>query len=89
MLQQAGPIGKVGPNGEFAPFTATERADIDSRPANYLQRVQGAIAGIESRGAATDPKSGYNDWKHILATLRANQGSVSGVDISACLAASL
>jgi len=82
MLQQAGPIGKVGPNGEFAPFT-TERADIDSRPANYLQRVQGAIAGIESRGAATDPKSGYNDWKHILATLRANQGSVSGVDISA------
>jgi hypothetical protein len=83
MLQQAGPIGKVGPNGEFIPFTATERADIDSRPVNYPQLVQRAIAGIESRGEATDPKSGYNDWKHILATLRANQGSVSGVDVSA------
>jgi hypothetical protein len=83
MLQQAGPIGKVGPNGEFVPFTAAERADIDSRPVNYLDLVQGAIAGIESQGGATDPKSGYNDWKHILATLRANQGSVSGVDISA------
>jgi hypothetical protein len=83
MLQQAGPVGKVGPNGEFVPFTAAERADIDGRPVNYLDIVQGAIAGIESRGEATDPKSGYNDWKHILATLRANHGSVSGVDISA------
>jgi hypothetical protein len=46
-------------------------------------RLPVAIAGIESRGAATDPKSGYNDWKHILATPRASQGSVSGVDISA------
>jgi hypothetical protein len=83
MLQQAGPIGKVGPNGEFVPFTAAERADIDSRPVNYLHLLQGAIAGIESRGEATDPRSGCNDWKHILAALRANQGSVSGVDISA------
>ena len=83
MLQLAGPIGKVGPNGEFVPFTAAERADIDSRPVNYLNLAQGAIAGIESRGQATDPKSGYSDWKHILATLRANQGAVSGVDISA------
>jgi hypothetical protein len=83
MLQQAGPIGKVGPNGAFVPFTAAERADIDRSPVNYLDVVQGAIAGIESRGGATDPKSGYNDWQHILATLRANQGSVSGVDISA------
>jgi hypothetical protein len=83
MLQQAGPIGKVAPNGEFVPFTAAERADIDSRPVNYLDIVQGAIAGIESRGEAADSKSDYSNWKHILATLRANQGSVSGVDINA------
>ena len=82
-LQHAGPIGKVGPNGELVPFTAAERAEIDSRPVNYQDLVQGAIAGIESRGGASDPKSGYNDWKHILAVLNANQGSVSGVDISA------
>lgn len=83
MLQMAGPLGKVGPNGEFVPFTDAERAQIDSQPVNYLDLVQGALAGIESRGQTADPTSGYSDWQQILAALQSNQGGVSGVDIRA------
>lgn len=83
MLQMAGPLGKVGPNGEFVPFTAAEREAVGNQPMNYIQTAQDAIAGIESRGEATNPKSGYADWKQILAVLQSRQGTPSGVDIRA------
>lgn len=83
MLQMAGPLGKVGPNGEFVLFTPAERDNIRNQPVDYLQLTQDAIAGIESRGDATDPQSGYADWKQILSALQTNQNSISGVDVQA------
>ena len=70
MLQMAGPIGKAGPNGAFIPFTAAERAAIDSAPMNHIQIARDAISGVESRGGATDPKSGYRDWLRILSVMQ-------------------
>ncbi|MEE3626790.1 hypothetical protein UCD39_22900 [Nitrospirillum sp. BR 11752] len=70
MLQMAGPIGKVGPNGEFVPFTAAERAQIDNRPVDYVDTAQQAIRGLESQGRSSDPTSGYQGWKHILLALQ-------------------
>jgi hypothetical protein len=69
MLQLAGPLGKVGPNGEFVPFTAAERAAVDAEPRDYLAIARGAIEDIERRGNANDPTSGYVNWKQILSTL--------------------
>ncbi len=83
MLQMAGPLGKVGPNGEFVPFTAAERDALGNQPMNYLQTARDAIAGIESRGEAANPKSGYADWKKILGVLQSRQATPPRVDIKA------
>lgn len=83
MLQMAGPLGKVGPKGEFVPFTDTERANIDSKPVDYIQLARDALDGIESRGGASDPMSGFTAWKGILSTLQSEQGRISGVNLSA------
>lgn len=74
MLQMAGPLGKVGPNGQFVPFTPAEQARIDSTPVNYIQLTRNAIAGIESRGEASNPTSGYRDWKFLNTLLTQQQG---------------
>ncbi|WP_204311519.1 hypothetical protein, partial [Stenotrophomonas maltophilia] len=42
MLQMAGPLGKVGPNGEFVPFTAAEREALGRQPMNYIQTAREA-----------------------------------------------
>ncbi len=83
MIQMAGPLGKAGPNGEFIPFTQAEREQIENTPTNYLNLVQGAIGGIESRHQANDPTSGYADWKHILSVLQAPQDAMPSVDVTA------
>jgi hypothetical protein len=83
MLEMAGPLGKVGANGEFVPFTAEERQRIRNLPVDYIRLAKDAIAGIESRGQAADPTSGYKDWKQILGVLRTHQGVASGIDIRA------
>ena len=70
MLQLAGPLGKVGPNGEFIPFTAAERAELDRQPVDYVSVAERAIAEIDYRHAAGDARSGYEKWKHILETLQ-------------------
>lgn len=74
MLQMAGPLGKVGPNGQFVPFTPAEQARIDNTPVNYIQLTKDAIAGIESRGEAANRTSGYRDWKHLSTVLTQQQG---------------
>ncbi len=74
MLQMAGPLGKVGANGQLVPFTPAEQARIDSTPVNYIQLTKNAMAGIESRGQVSNPTSGYRDWKHLNALLTQQQG---------------
>ena len=69
-LQNAGVLGKQGPNGEFIPLSAAEKARFDNTPVNYIQLAQGAMKYIEQTGAAADPKSGYADWQDILETLQ-------------------
>lgn len=83
VLQLAGPLGKVGPNGEFVPFSDRERARIDSKPMNYLQMTEDALAGIESRGATNDPKSGYQTWLSVRSLLQSLQGQSSVVNFTA------
>jgi hypothetical protein len=83
MLQLAGPLGKCGPSGEFIPFTSGERAQIANTPTNYIKLVQGAVEGIESRGGAADPKSGYADWKHILSVIEKTHDALPSVDAKA------
>lgn len=83
MIQMAGPIGKAGPNGEFIPLTQAERVQIDNRPNNYITLVQSALKGIESRHEASDPKSGYGEWKHILAVLEEPLQAMPSVDVKA------
>lgn len=83
VLQLSGPLGKVGPNGEFVPFTAAERQQVDNQPMNYLKTADDAISGIESRGGASDPKSGYQTWLSVRSLLQGWQGQTSAVNITA------
>lgn len=69
MLEMSGPLGKVGPAGEFVPFTDGERAVIDRQPRDHLSMVRGAIDFIEQQGRAADPTSGYANWQEILRVL--------------------
>jgi hypothetical protein len=41
----------------------------DHKPVNYIKYFQVQLAGIESRGRANDPRSGYNDVVRILNVL--------------------
>lgn len=71
MLQTAGvPIGKQGANGEFIPLSESEKASYSSKPMNYVQVSKDAIQFLEQTGHASDPKSGAEQWKGILATLQ-------------------
>lgn len=82
-LQLSGPVGKAGANGQFVPFTAAERAQIDNQPMDYMQMANDAISGIESRGEASDPKSGYQTWQSVRSLLQNWQGQASAVNITA------
>lgn len=68
-LTLVGPTGKVGPNGEFIPFTESEREVIDNTPVNYHQIASTFIARIESDGRQMDATSGYQKWKGIQEAL--------------------
>jgi tryptophanyl-tRNA synthetase len=71
MLQNAGvPIGRQGAHGEFIELSAAEKASFSHTPMNYVQLSKGAISVLEKTGYATDPKSGYEQWKGILTTLQ-------------------
>ncbi|HEU0124266.1 MAG TPA: hypothetical protein VFQ91_27290 [Bryobacteraceae bacterium] len=74
MLQMAGPIGKLGPNGQFISFTEAEQKAIDSQPMNYFRVAGDAMRFIESQGKQYDSTSGYANWQHILSVLRERQG---------------
>jgi hypothetical protein len=70
MLQNAGmPIGREGANGEFIPLSVAEKTRFSQTPTNYISIVEGAIRFIEQTGMASDPKSGYAQWKGVLAAL--------------------
>ena len=77
------PVGKMGPNGTFVPLTDAERSSYMSQPYNYIQGLQGIVDNLQQTGYASDPKSGYEGWKNMLATLQKLQGTTSGVDIAA------
>jgi hypothetical protein len=79
MIQMAGPLGKAGPNGEFIPFTESERAQIDNMPTDYPKLVKGAMEFIKK----SDPKSGYENWKQILSVLEGPQTALPKVDVNA------
>ena len=83
MIQMAGPLGKAGPNGEFIPFTETERAQIDNMPIDYPKIVKGAMAFIENRHEELDPKSGYSSWQKILSVMEGPQTALPKVDANA------
>ena len=83
MIQMAGPLGKAGPNGEFIPFTETERAQIDNMPTDYPKLVKGAMAFIENRHEELDPKSGYSSWQKILSVMEGPQTALPKVDANA------
>ena len=83
MIQMAGPLGKAGPNGEFIPFTETERAQIDNMPTDYPKIVKGAMAFIENRHEELDPKSGYSSWQKILSVMEGPQTALPKVDANA------
>ncbi|MFZ5520665.1 MAG: hypothetical protein ACOZD0_05615 [Pseudomonadota bacterium] len=71
MLQTAGiPLGKVGPNGELVPLTDQERANYESTPVDYVGVAKGAMRHLEQMHLDADPKSGYQAWQGILATLQ-------------------
>lgn len=78
-----GPIGKAGPNGEFIPFTESERAAIDNEPMDYNQMISDAISGIESQGRAADPTSGYQNYLNLRSALQQWQGRTSGINVTA------
>ena len=83
-LQQAGvPLGKTGPDGGFVPLSSAERDGYRDAPANFMQIARDALTHIEQTGRASEPTSGYQSWKDILAVLQRRQGTVSGVNINA------
>jgi hypothetical protein len=77
-LQTAGmPLGKVGPNGQFIPLSAGEKAQYTNRPVDYTRVAQDAIAFLEQSGRAASPTSTIDEWKGILKTLQDMQGQVA------------
>jgi hypothetical protein len=73
-LQSMGvPLGHAGPNGEFIPLTAEERAGYENSPVDYLATTRSSIQFLEQSGYASDPKSNYKQLKAVLATLTSLQ----------------
>ncbi len=69
-LQNMGvPLGKVGPNGSFVELTPEERTRFENSPVNYIDTTKSAIRFLQETGYAMDPKSGYEQFKSLLATL--------------------
>jgi hypothetical protein len=80
MLQTAGmPLGKVGANGEFVPLSNDETNAFQNKPVNYFSTAQEAMKFIEQSGKASDPTSGYANWKGIVDALK---HATSGVDVA-------
>lgn len=78
-----GPLGKAGPNGEFIPFTESERAAIDNQPMDYHQMISDTISGIERQGRVADPTSGYQNYLNLRSAMQQWQGRTSGINVTA------
>lgn len=74
------PLGLVGPQGQFVPFTAAQKATLDNTPINAIQITQDQISGLQSRGETGDPEYGYKTWEGILSTLQSLQGTPESVN---------
>lgn len=74
------PLGLVGPQGQFVPFTAAQKATLDNTPINALQVVQNQVSWLQQTGAANDPQYNYKDWTGILSTLQSLQGTPESVN---------
>jgi hypothetical protein len=73
------PLGLVGPQGQFVPFTAAQKATLDNTPVNAIQIAKGQISELQQTGEANDPKYGYKEWTGILSTLQSLQGTPESV----------
>ncbi|WP_374569917.1 hypothetical protein [Phenylobacterium sp.] len=82
-LSTAGVVAKVGPDGTPVPLSADEQAALDNTPTDYLQMAKNMIGNIESTGRTTDPTSGYENWKSLLALMQQLQSTPQSVDIRA------
>ncbi len=80
-LTLMGPMGKAGPNGEFQPFSASERAAADNQPMDYNKMISDALAG--SKASASDTSSSYQNLLALQSALQEWQGRPFSVDITA------
>jgi hypothetical protein len=74
------PLGLVGPQGQFVPFTAAQKATLDNTPINALQMVEKQVSWLQQSGQANDPGSNYKAWTGILSTLQSLQGTPESVN---------
>jgi hypothetical protein len=74
------PLGLVGPQGQFVPFTAAQKATLDNTPINALQIVKNQISELQQTGEANNPDFDYKDWTGILSTLQSLQGTPESVN---------
>jgi len=74
------PLGLVGPQGQFVPFTAAQKATLDNTPINALQMVQNQVSELQQTGETNDPGSNYKEWTGILSTLQSLQGTPESVN---------
>jgi hypothetical protein len=77
------PLGLVGPQGQFVPFTAAQKATLDNTPINAIQIAKDQISELQQTGEANDPEFAYKDWTGILSTLQSLQGTPESVNIVA------
>jgi len=76
----AEPLGLVGSQGQFVPFTAAQKATLDNTPINALQEVQNQVSWLQQTGQANDPGSNFKAWTGILSTLQSLQGTPESVN---------
>ncbi len=64
-------------------YSSEQLAEFANKPVNYLQEIKGELEFLKQGGYASDPKSGYEGFKNLLATLENMQGKTSRVNITA------
>lgn len=64
------PLGKEGPQGQFVPLKADEKAACEAIPFDYIAGIEGHLEFLRQNAMANNPLSGFAKWKGLLDVLR-------------------
>jgi hypothetical protein len=67
------PLGKEGPQGQFVPLTADEKATYEATPFDYIAGIESHLEFLRQSSMENNPLSGFATWKGLLDVLRGLQ----------------